>query len=471
MRVKKIIALFLILAGIQLLFSGCGIIRNNPVLSGYEGENQNKEEINQTDDSENITEPSGFTTPYAIEDEKDGYYIVSKLDGSLYGLIDSNGIEILNVEYDSISFPESENANAVIVELEGEYGLYSYDGAELLPAEYEKILNSGKYSELYLVEKDEKQSIVDLNGKTVQELSGSYDRLVGDCYLKMCKGYNGYEKFFTDVYNLKEEALFTGGEVISEAGLAFEIKDAKNIIGIYHPGERSIFGSEETESTILLMDSQGNTMLSYTFPYDDSLEYEYISSYAISSDGKWISLHYPRSGKKAANSSVLYNSDTREMGDENYLDFIRVDKDTFFGRCLENGHVYRIDIFDNTGKIKASIESIQAQTIPILEGNSMVLSQKGETYRIYNKDGELLTDERYLSAELVGDFVIVENLDGEYGILDASGEMRVPFGEIKDGDSYGGREWEEIYNVENSLCIVTRDGEGSTVSAFPGENR
>ena len=99
------------------------------------------------------------------------------------------------------------------------------------------------------------------------------------------------------------------------------------------------------------------------------------------------------------------------------------------------------------------------------------MSQKGETYRIYNKDGELLTDERYLSAELVGDFVIVENLDGEYGILDASGEMRVPFGEIKDGDSYGGREWEEIYNVENSLCIVTRDGEGSTVSVFPGENR
>ena len=103
MKRKRIVTLFTIFLGIQLLFSGCGIIRNNPVLSGYEGENQNKEEINQTDDSENITEPSGFTTPYVIEDEKDGYYIVSKLDESVYGLIESNGIEILNLEYNSIS--------------------------------------------------------------------------------------------------------------------------------------------------------------------------------------------------------------------------------------------------------------------------------------------------------------------------------------------------------------------------------
>ena len=81
------------------------------------------------------------------------------------------------------------------------------------------------------------------------------------------------------------------------------------------------------------------------------------------------------------------------------------------------------------------------------------MSQKGETYRIYNKDGDLLTDERYLSAELVGNFAIVQNLDGEYGILDESGKMRVPFGEIKDGNRYEGREWTAIYAVEDSLCI------------------
>ena len=463
MRIKKMIASFTIFLCAQLLFSGCGNAKNNSVISEYGEENQDEEEKDQSDTLENTIKPAGFTTPYTIEEEKDGYHIVSKLEGALYGLLAPDGTEMINVEYDNISFPESENANAVIVELEGKFGLYSYDGTELLPAEYESILNSGKYSELYLVEKDEKQSIVDLNGKTVQELSGLYDRLVGDCYLTMCLGYNGYEKFFTDVYDLNENALFTGGDVKKDTGLAFEIKDANNIMGIYHCGDDSIFGSDdEQDSTISLVDSNWENVLSYTFPYDDVHEYTHISSYAIGSDGKWISLHYPRLG--LVQSSVLYNVDTKEVGDENYLDFIRVDQDTFFGQSLEDGHIYKIDIFDNSGTIKATIESVQAQNIPILEGNSMIVSQKGETYRIYNKNGELVTNERYLSAKLEGNFVIVQNLDGEYGIMDQSGKMRVPFGEVADGERYGGKEWEAIYAIDDALCIVTRDGEGSIVS-------
>ena len=260
------IALFTIFLSAQLLFSGCGNAKNNSVISEYGEENQDEEEKDQSDTLENTIKPAGFTTPYTIEEEKDGYHIVSKLEGALYGLLAPDGTEMINVEYDNISFPESENANAVIVELEGKFGLYSYDGTELLPAEYESILNSGKYSELYLVEKDEKQSIVDLNGKTVQELSGLYDRLVGDCYLTMCLGYNGYEKFFTDVYDLNENALFTGGDVKKDTGLAFEIKDANNIMGIYHCGDDSIFGSDdEQDSTISLVDSNWENVLSYTF--------------------------------------------------------------------------------------------------------------------------------------------------------------------------------------------------------------
>lgn len=466
MRIKKMIALFTIFLCAQLLFSGCGNVKNNSVISEYGKENQDEEEKDQSDTLENTIKPAGFTTPYTIEEEKDGYYIVSKLEGALYGLLAPDGTEMINVEYDNISFPESENANAVIVELEGKCGLYSYDGTELLPAEYESILNSGKYSELYLVEKDEKQSIVGLDGELVQELRGTYDRLVGDAFLVMCQGNGGIlQKYFTNVYDLNENALFTGGDINKDTGLAFEIKDAKDIMGIYHPGGDSMYGNDdEPDSTISLVDSSWDTMLSYAFPYDGFYEYEYISSYAISSDSKWISLYYSNSGKKVANPLVLYNADTQKMGDKNYRDFIRVDSDTFFGRCLEDGHIYSIDIFDNSGTIKATIESVQAQNIPILEGNTMIVSQKGETYRIYNKNGELVTNERYLSAKLEGNFVIVQNLDGEYGIMDQSGKMRVPFGEVADGERYGGKEWEAIYAIDDALCIVTRDGEGSIVS-------
>ena len=38
-------------------------------------------------------------------------------------------------------------------------------------------------------------------------------------------------------------------------------------------------------------------------------------------------------------------------------------------------------------------------------------------------------------------------------ILDESGKMRVPFGEIKDGNRYEGREWTAIYAVEQRYML------------------
>ena len=100
MRIKKMIALFTIFLCAQLLFSGCGNVKNNSVISEYGKENQDEEEKDQSDTLENTIKPAGFTTPYTIEEEKDGYYIVSKLEGALYGLLAPDGTEMINVEYD-----------------------------------------------------------------------------------------------------------------------------------------------------------------------------------------------------------------------------------------------------------------------------------------------------------------------------------------------------------------------------------
>mgnify|MGYP005760136647 FL=1 len=192
----------------------------------------------------------------------------------MYGILDSAGAEVMRVEYDTISFPESEKANAVIVELEGKYGIYSYDGEEILPTEYESIICNGRYSERYLVQKDGTQSITDLDGRIVKRLSGMYDKLTGDCFLTMCR--RGAESLFEEVYNLNEEPMLLDGDIRSTSGLAFEIKDAKNLIGIYFQGSDELRGDGDTNSTIELMDENWNKVASYDFPYDDSYEYEYI---------------------------------------------------------------------------------------------------------------------------------------------------------------------------------------------------
>lgn len=458
---KKNIILAVLFFSMPILLAGCGGAGNNSFVQENEKKSQVSEK-EQPDETYDAEEPAGFDTPYMIEGEKDGYFIVSKLDGALYGLLDCTGKEVVKVEYDSISFPESKNANAIIVEMEGKYGLYSYGGEEILPVEYESVIDSGENSELYLVQSNGKQKIVDLSGKTIYELSGIYDRLVGDRFLTM--KYQGYPNYFTEVYNLNEEVLFSDGDV-KNTGIAFEIKNAKNMIGIYNPGYEDVWGDEKRDSGIVLKDEKWNTVLSYNFPYDDWTEFQYISPYALGDDGKWLALYYPRS--VYGNNLVLYNIDTQEFTGENYNQFVNIDEENFFGIHLDTDtHVYTIDIFNINGEITASLESVQAQNIPALEGNSMIICQAGNTYRIYDKNGETLTDERYLSAELTDGFAIVENLDGEYGIVDKKGKMRIPFGEIEKGKRYKGKEWEDIYEINDLLYLVVRDGEGCTISVF-----
>ena len=413
---------------------------------------------------ENINEETeigsnGFSTEYTIENVKDGYFIVSKLDGALYGLLDSKGTEILTVEYDSVSFPESEKANAVIVAMEGKYGIYSYAGEEILTPEYEKILNTGKYSDKYLVQKDGRQSIVDLDGNVVQELKNSYDKLIGDSFLTICQGTMALGRFYTDVYSLSEEKVFTDGNLNNRAGTAFEIKDAENIIGIYYPGD------DANDSKIVLMDKNWKEVFSYTFPYDSLHEYEHITSYAIDDAGQCLALYYPR--EVYGNSSVFFNLDTQEISENNYIKFIYADEGTVFAQYIDAyKHIYRIDILDINGNIKTSIESVQAQNKPIFEGNQMILSQSGETYRLYNKEGEQITENRYLTAELVGNVAMVQNLDGEYGLMDKSGNMLIEFGDMTD-NSYNGMDWKDTYSFNDTFCIVTVSSSGSSVRLFP----
>lgn len=464
---KKKIVLFTVILGWQLCLSGCNTKDDFSTFEDTTDVQENTSEEEQQDSfiNKNFVQTKEFSTEYSIEEEKDGYFVVSKLSGKLYGLLDSTGSEVMEVEYDSISFPESENGDAVIVELEGKYGIYSYQGELILPIEYEKISCDGRYAEYYLVQKDGRQSIVDLDGKLIRNLSGVYDKLIGDSFLTVCKGSGSLERFYEEVYDLNEKALLLEGDPRSTSGMAFEIKDAKNIIGLYYKGEDDGWSDEGKDSMIELVDENGNKVLSYTFPYDNFYEYEHMFPFSIEDGGKWVVLYYPRS--VYANNLVLCNLATHEILENNYLNIVYTEDGTIFASYLDTGtHEYRIDIIDSKGKIKSSIECEQNQNIPILQGNDMILSQTGETYRIYNENGMPVTDERYLSAELIGQYVIVSDLNGEYGIMDCNGEMRVPFGKVEDGRSIEGSKWEELYTIDDKLYIVLRQGDGSRVLIF-----
>lgn len=45
-----------------------------------------------------------LTTDYKVEDYCNGYFIVSKMDGRLFGVINSKGKEVIPLKYDEVSF-------------------------------------------------------------------------------------------------------------------------------------------------------------------------------------------------------------------------------------------------------------------------------------------------------------------------------------------------------------------------------
>lgn len=447
MRKKRKIAILLaVLLGIQLVIPGCGKKEDTPVTSeiseevsssGYESEIVGSSESvveSAVEEPEKNTKPSSFTTEYTIVDQKDGYFIVSKLEGTLYGLLDSRGKEVLALEYDKITFPESEDAQAVIVELEGKYGLYGYEGHEILPTEYEMIRNSGSNSTRYLVQKEGRQSIVGLDGTVEKELSGIYNQLEGNSFLELYYGY----------YTLDEKELSVEIPISYTTVYTAELEGVNDIICVGNP-------------QLQLMDLDGNIIASVS-------EGERLKG--LGSE-KVFALSNARSTNGFDLSYRIFTLDTQSISEKVYGQIVKVDEETILANVLfasmssiEN--VNEIDVFNTNGELEKTIE-MGGRIV-----DTVIVSTSGKTSRIYDKQGNKLTDERYLSVDMAAKgFLIVQNLDGEYGIMDdKTGEMRIPFGGLDDEKSYGGKEWKNIYSFDDTLCIVTETGSGSMVSMF-----
>lgn len=67
----------------------------------------------------------------------------------------------------------------------------------------------------------------------------------------------------------------------------------------------------------------------------------------------------------------------------------------------------------------------------------MITVKNGKIYRIYDKEGKEIDEERYLSVEAYSDCLMLQNFDGKYGLNRSSGDMLIEFGNMED-ESYHG---------------------------------
>ncbi len=415
------------------------------VVSGCSGETESDSAPVQTESEESVNEVSkGFSTVYKIEDAKDGYFIVSKLDGSLYGLLDSSGNEVIPLEYDDITFPESREAHAVVVKAEGKMGLYDYEGNEILPLEYEDISDSGLESQYYLVEQGGVQSIIHLDGREYKKLTGKYSSLVGDAFL-----VDGIDPAYTEVYNFNEEILFSGEIESANASYAYELESVPDYIGICR-----------FNSSMDLMDSNGNIVLSYPYANSDN-------GYGMMGDinsNQLVTIDYYPNGIKNMYHPKLLNI-SQNIVSEKYYNEITNSGDVIFAVSVSDGvNGYNVDVYNLNGTLEKTL-AFDGETVSTETSNSLISVKNGETYRLYDKEGNDLTNERYLDASPINSFWVLQNLDGEYGLMDDNGDMRIPFGEMGN-ESYGGKEWDETYEFDDTFCIVTEDSNGCNVWMF-----
>lgn len=442
MEKKRYLTLLALLVGISVCIPGCNGENNKQeqVVENVTQETEDEIKKENLSGEEAIQKSTGFSTEYTVEDAKDGYFIVSKLDGSLYGLLDSYGSEILSLEFDDISFPESDEAKAVIVKTEGKMGLYDYEGKEILPVEYENISNYGSNSKYYLVQKDSVQSLMGLEGTLEKVLQGTYDAVLSNAFLalRVSPEIDAYSA--QAVYDLEERLLYECKYSKADKTEYDDILSMDNVNGVLKLSSKS----PEIYSSLM----------------DDSGEILFTTTDISKSDWAINGLQNDNIFRISGENQKVYNLATGKTEDHGYKNIVRADETTILA-STEGGNV---DVYNMGGELEESL-SLAAEGLRIVDGSSLIIAQYGETYRIYDKGGNPLSDERYLDVESVENYWMLQNLDGEYGLMDNTGNIRVQFGAMGK-ESYDGKEWKETYVFDDTFCIVTESGEGSNIWLF-----
>lgn len=469
---KKVVILFIIficiLAGIAVLFKVAKdkkyednrkIVETKEVtkesVEKFDTEKEKQEKTNTV--LENLPKtPTGFFTEYAIENAKDNYFVVSKFDGALYGLLDSYGNEVIPLEYDEIIFPESKMAQSVIVKAEGKMGIIDYKGNDVLPLEYSNISNYGDASKFYLVEKDGKQSIVQLDGKIYKKLSGRYGCLIGDSILStsLSAAEGG---IVTDAYSLDEQLLFA--EKAPSEQRSTGIFESARYTGA--KGYIEINRNNGDTYSIDLMDAQGNIVLSFEGAGINNPGY-HTQINDLGTDNLFRIMYFQERLSISENEQYkLINLSKREIGEKCY-DSIYQCGESVLAISKDAGQVVSIDIYSLEGQLE---NTINLNSESVTTGDGLIAAKYGGTYKIYDYTGREISDERYLSIDPEKGFLVIQNLNGEYGLMAPDGTMCIDFGNIGE-ESYNGLPWKQTYVFGDTFCIVTENSKGNNVWFF-----
>lgn len=291
------------------------------------------------------------------------------LDGKV-GLVNTSGVTIVSPEYQSIEkFADDAEYGYITIDDDGNYGLISYTGSQILENKYEKI-DQIAGTNYFVIEEDGEQILINSSGEEI--LTEGYDKITqinseGVVFVKDKKyGFMGYDG------EIKIKATYQNLEQINSGILKAEEDDKYGVI--------DISGTEKL-----------------AFEYEDITYDENIGIY-IAEDSNY--------------NSTIFNSNFEEKLTGILSELNKTD-----------GYI-KLKVDDEYKYYDFSFE--EKDVTEILSSNTLFVSKKGDSYGFVDKDGNLVVDYIYDEALEQNEYgyaaVKVDNL---WGAIDSEGEVVV----------------------------------------------
>lgn len=380
-------------------------------------EKKTKQKTNtEKKEQEDKDESEGFMLEHVSYESHQGKkYILKSTKTGLYGLFDSNGNTILPMEYDEMNFGTINNKTEIAFKTEGKWGVCNENGKEIIPAEYEELKIC---DEDYLIQQDGKQKILGIDGKIIKELQGKYERTIGSQYLV----YSG------DYWDINENQI--SNQNINYEKEKYIIYDWKKY--------------EEGEDCYRLLDKDGNVIYEIHNNVNGKTPIENLEGIKVYNDYYMIQSILNDRYIVLADGVFGVNAPYRD-GKYYLYDIIENKKiDTEYNQKIaklnENEVIAErdegLDVYDLKGKLVRTLDISGYDSIDIR--NDILVAKYGESYRVYDKQGKEITGERYLEYDQEGQYLMVKNLEGKWGIINKNGDIVCDFGVMSDNYNYFG---------------------------------
>lgn len=323
------------------------------------------------------------------------------------GLIDIEGKNVLNAEYDKI-YTLKNIPSVFIVEKDGKKGIVDNTGKIIIAPQYKGIQGINEdYKNGYIVENsDGKFGVVDVNNNKVLDTK-----------------YQDIKPIVDDgKYAVKENNSWKVVDKTAQDIIVSQLKDAKDIIDMKLGSV--IYSNANNKFGVIAKD--GTTILNSKY---DEIKFAFTDTYIIKQNGKY--------GIAKADDKIVVDPTYQSMSYIEKADLIKASTDgitdSIIDSNLENkisGIITEINTDKNYIKVKIdknykyyNFKGSELTEKDINPTNTLFLTQKDGKYGYVNKDGKTVVDPQYddaLEQNIYG-YAAVQK-DGKWGVLDTKGK-------------------------------------------------